>query len=92
MQGMIRFKDENNDMDITLCQGLHRSVNNSVNDGYFFVGKERLDKTWLRSGFATQEAILHTTDDSLTAELQRMAGQYDVNAEFKQKPKKDFSI
>lgn len=79
----IAAKNDIEEIDIELHHGLHRSLDKSIQEDYFFIGVERLDKTWLKSGYASQEAILYTKDDSLTKELQRMAGQYDVNSEFK---------
>lgn len=79
----ITKKSDYGEIDIWCDIHLHRSLDGSVVKDWHFNGFERTDETWKRSGCASQEAILFTTDSSLVRELRQMSGEYDVNKEFK---------
>lgn len=42
-------------------QGLHVRSNGQQTDNYRFTGQERNDKEWLKSGYASEEAILSSS-------------------------------
>lgn len=50
----------------------HRSLTQGVVTDYRFYAPERVDTAWKQSGFASQEAIEYTEDESLRDHLQGM--------------------
>lgn len=52
--------------------GPHRNLQGKPMSGWYIEASERTDKEWLGSGFASDAAILYTTDGSLGRELQQI--------------------
>jgi hypothetical protein len=54
--------------------GTHRNLQNKAYKGKRFVGLERTDRAWLRSGYASVEAHINSSKDkSLKEELHNMS-------------------
>ena len=57
------------------CQ--HRNLQGKVHDGVLFMCFERLDKDWVKSGFASTEAFLaHGNDPTMVKEINEMNGEW----------------
>lgn len=51
----------------------YRGRDNKVHVGLVIVGSERIDKAWVKSGYASDDAILYTRDGGLASELARLS-------------------
>lgn len=62
---------------------LHRNAQNKAVDGPRLEGYERLDDAWIKSGYASQEAIIASSpDDNLRHTLRKMSKQVCVDKGF----------
>lgn len=46
-----------------LLKGVHRNLRNKLDEGEYIISTERLDKAWIKSGYATSEALIHSEPD-----------------------------
>lgn len=67
--------------EIVCC--LHRNARNQVINGPRVEGWSRLDDDWIKSGYASQEAIIASTkDDNLRLTLRKMSKQVCIDKGF----------
>jgi hypothetical protein len=61
-------------IEVIECQ--HRNLQNKVVDGKLFMCYERLDKEWVKSGHASLEAFIASSNDpTLSKEIHEMNGE-----------------
>lgn len=67
----VKQSDENMDIATRYFVNMenYRGLDNKAYMGLVIVASERIDKAWLQSGYASDEAILYTRDGSLAREL-----------------------
>lgn len=66
--------DTNKEFELVECT--HRNLQNKVVTGERYEGKERLDKAWIKSGYASLEAQIESEEDAnLRYTLRSMAAQ-----------------
>lgn len=62
-------------IEVIECQ--HRNLQNKVVDGKLFMGFERLDREWVKSGHASTEAFLaYGGDETMAREVTLMNGAF----------------
>jgi hypothetical protein len=63
-------------VEVLECQ--HRNLQGKVHDGVLFMGFERLDRGWCKSGFASIEAFIASSNDpTLGKEIVTMNGSWE---------------
>lgn len=71
----VKYVDD--DLDIAkyyIDRKMYRGMDNKARSGLVVVGTERTDKEWLRSGFASSDALTYTKDVELAKDLRLIAG------------------
>lgn len=71
----VKQSDENMDIATKYYVNMenYRGQDRKVHMGLVIVSSERIDKAWLNSGYASEDAILYTKDGSLAAELSKLS-------------------
>lgn len=68
---------------IEVVSCMHRNAQNKAVEGPRVEGWERLDDDWIKSGYASQEAIIASTkDDNLRLTLRKMSKQVCIDKGF----------
>ncbi len=64
-------------MNIEVIECQHRNLQGKVTEGKLFMAFERLDREWVKSGFASTEAFLaHGNDPTMVKEINEMNGEW----------------